>query len=452
MAAPEPSAFGRRVPLLLAALAFAGAGAGAQQAPQAPREAAGAGAQQAPQAPREAAGDGEGLAVTFLFNYYDQDGDRSPVTGGIGTEDLQVAAPTVLINWPVSENWRLNFEVGADSITSASTNNMDVDGLQSPVLRRAHDHDHDHDDDDDDDDEYDDEYDELDGTSSASLVDVRGYLNATATRSFERSSVSLFGGFSAEWDYRSVAFGGAWTYDVEEGLRSFTVGLRHFFDTVDLYEIDGVQRGQSDRDTTDLSLSFTSVLSRRAVGMVEVSAIEQSGFLSTPFHEVVFAPSASFPRGEVVAEQLPDSRRRYSVGLGLNHMISRGVVQRPRLRWYEDDWNLEAQSFDYEVHFRLPTEREMWVFPIFRYHTQSGTDYYGRPGDFSRVDDFYTADPDLSEFDLLKYGFGIRFQLPSVVGRRFEDLEVRLNRYDRDDGFEAVTISFAVGARFRGRQ
>ena len=432
VAAPESSAFGRRVPLLLAALVFAGAGAGAQQAPQ---------------SPREAASDGDGLAVTFLFNYYDQDGDRSPVTGGIGTEDLQVAAPTVLINWPVSENWRLNFEVGADSITSASTNNMDVDGLQSPVLRRADDDDDGYEDDDDDDD---DEYNELDGTSSASLVDVRGYLNATATRSFERSSVSLFTGFSAEWDYRSVAFGGAWTYDVEEGLRSFTVGLRHFFDIVDLYEIDGVQRGQSDRDTTDLSLSFTSVLSRRAVGMVEVSAIEQSGFLSTPFHEVVFAPSVPFPRGEVVAERLPDSRRRYSVGLGLNHMISRGVVHRPRLRWYEDDWNLEAQSFDYEVHFRLPTEREMWAFPIFRYHTQSGTDYYGRPGDFSRIHDFYTADPDLSEFDLLKYGFGIRFQLPSVVGKRFEDMEVRLNRYDRDDGFEAVTISFAVGTRFWG--
>ena len=413
----------------------------------------GAAAQQASPALQEVAEDGNELAVTFLFNYYDQDGDRSPVTGGIGTEDLQVAAPTVLIDWPVSEKWRLNFEVGADSITSASTNNMDVDGLQSPVLRRDDDDDYDDDHDDDDDHDHDDdEYDERDGTSSASLVDVRGYLNATATRTWERSSISLFTGFSAEWDYRSVALGGSWSYDVQEGLRSFAVGLRHFFDVVDLYEIDGVQRGQSDRDTTDLSLSFTSVLSRRAVGTVELTAIEQSGFLSTPFHEVVFAPSVLFPTGEVVAEQLPASRRRYSVGLALNHMISRGVVHRPRLRWYEDDWELEAQSFDYEIHFRLPTEREMWVFPIFRYHTQTGTDYYGRPGDFSRIDDFYTADPDLSEFDLLKFGFGVRFQLPSVVGRRFEDLEVRLNRYDRDDGFEAMTISFAVGTRFWGRR
>lgn len=433
MAAPESSTVRCPAALLSAALLLLTGSAAAQQAPP---------------VRQEVAEDGNELAVTFLFNYYDQDGDRSPVTGGIGTEDLQVAAPTVLIDWPVSEKWRLNVEVGADSITSASTNNMDVDGLRSPVVRRDDDdYDDDHDDDDDDD-----EYDERDGTSSASLVDVRGYLNATATRSWERSSVSLFTGFSAEWDYRSVAFGGSWTHDVREGLQSFTVGLRHFFDVVDLYEIDGVQRGQSDRDTTDLSLSFTSVLSRRAVGTVELSAIEQSGFLSTPFHEVVFAPSVLFPSGEVVAERLPDSRRRYSVGLALNHMLSRGVVHRPRLRWYEDDWNLEAQSFDYEIHFRLPTEREMWVFPIFRYHTQTGTDYYGRPGDFSRVDDFYTADPDLSEFDLLKFGFGVRFQLPSVVGRRFEDLEVRLNRYDRDDGFEAMTISFAVGTRFWGRR
>lgn len=390
----------------------------------------------------EVPADDEDLAITFLFNYYDQDGDRSPVTGGIGTEEMQVAAPTVLIDWNASRNWKLAFEVGFDNITSASTDNMDVDGLYSPVARR--DDDDDYEDDDDDDDEY-----GANGTSSASRVDTRGFLNTTATRSFENSTVALFTGFSAEWDYRSVAFGGSWSYEMDEGLRSFSVGLRHFFDTVDMFGIDGVQRGRESRDTTDLSLSFTSVLSRRAVSVVELTAIQQSGFLSTPFHEVIFAPTGDSPTGVVVAERLPDSRVRYSLGLALNHMISRRVVQRPRLRWYQDDWNLEAQSIDYEIHFRLPMEREVWVFPIFRYHTQSGIDFYGRPGDFSSLDEFYSADPDLSEFDGTKFGFGVRLQMPPVVGRRFENVEVRLNRYERNDGFEAFTISFSVGTFFR---
>ena len=150
VAAPEPSALGRRLPLLLAALAFAGAGAGAQQAPQ---------------APREAAGDGDGLAVTFLFNYYDQDGDRSPVTGGIGTEDLQVAAPHR------ADQLAGQRELAAQLRGRRRQHHLGVDQqhgrrrASEPVLRRAHDHDHD---DDDDEDEYDDEYDELDGTSSAS--------------------------------------------------------------------------------------------------------------------------------------------------------------------------------------------------------------------------------------------------------------------------------------------
>ena len=376
--------------------------------------------------------DGKDVAVTFLFNYYDQDGDRSPVTGGIGTEDLQVAAPTVLIDWTASDRWTLGFEVGVDSITSASTNNMDVDGLYSPVAARN-----------------DDDYDDVDGTSSASRLDNRGFLNTTATRKLKRGAATLFAGFSTEWDYNSVAAGGSWSYDPREGIRSFTIGLRHYFDTVDLFDIDGVQRGQEGRSTTDLSLSFTQVLSRRAVASVEVSLINQSGLLSTPFHEVIFAPTTAFPAGEVVAERLPDSRRRYSVGLALNHMISRRVVQRPRLRWYSDDWNLEAQSIDYEIHFRLPSQREVWAFPIFRYHTQTGIDAYGRPGFFSREDEFYTADPDLDEFDAIKVGFGFRFQLPTLVGRRFENVEVRVTRYDRDDGFEAFTASFSVGTRFR---
>jgi len=33
----------------------------------------------------------------ILFSYYSQDGDHSPVTGGIGTEELEVASPVVVL-------------------------------------------------------------------------------------------------------------------------------------------------------------------------------------------------------------------------------------------------------------------------------------------------------------------------------------------------------------------
>ncbi len=42
------------------------------------------------------------MDIDFLFNYYNQDGENSPVTGGIGTEAMDVVGPLVILNWQVS--------------------------------------------------------------------------------------------------------------------------------------------------------------------------------------------------------------------------------------------------------------------------------------------------------------------------------------------------------------
>ena len=52
---------------------------------------------------------GAGVDGEFLFNYYDQDGDHSPVTGGLGTEALQVLSPVVVAQWISMEYY---FSVG----------------------------------------------------------------------------------------------------------------------------------------------------------------------------------------------------------------------------------------------------------------------------------------------------------------------------------------------------
>lgn len=66
-----------------------------------------------------------GVEGEFLFNYYDQDGDFSPVTGGLGTEALQVVSPVLISRWSINDRWTLNASFGLDQITSASTDNID---------------------------------------------------------------------------------------------------------------------------------------------------------------------------------------------------------------------------------------------------------------------------------------------------------------------------------------
>ena len=173
--------------------------------------------------------------------------------------------------------------------------------------------------------------------------------------------------------------------------------------------------------------------------------------LSTPFHEVILAPGNPSEEPTRVAERLPDSRLRTAVGLRLHHAFSKRIVSRLSYRYYTDDWGLSASTVELEPHFRLATEAEHWVFPILRYHTQTDSDHFGVPLTFTEADEFYTADRELGEFTSEKYGVGWSLDFaPARRGwkRRLRRFETRLTSYSRDDGLDALSISFGVGLRY----
>lgn len=357
------------------------------------------------------------IDVDILLNYYLQDGEHSPVTGGVGTEELDVVAPVVVVRWSPAGVWTFDAQLGLDQITSASTDNMDL-GEAS--------------------------------VSSASRIDTRAYTTLGAGRRLGGQDLAWRLGFSNEYDYVSIMAGVDWSRSFRRQNTTLSAALRHYEDTIDLYGIDGVNRGEDSRRTTDLDLTWTEVLGRRTVASAELSVSSQSGFLATPFHEVILASSPDFPEGERVAERLPDSRLRTALGLRLNHAFSSSYVQRLLLRYYEDDWGLTASTLELEPWFRLPTARELWIYPILRYHDQSAADSFGLPGTLTADDPFVTADRDLSGFTSRKLGLGLRLNQGGRGGTagRLRFFETRATTYSRDDGFESFSISLGQGFRF----
>lgn len=345
----------------------------------------------------------KGLQVDFLASYYDQDGEHSPVTGGIGSEELQSTSPVFVFKYQMQSGWDLAATLGADNISSASIDAMD------------------------------------DNLSSASKVDTRVFTSLSATRRMGGSDWTFNLGFSKEYDYTSVNGGLGWSKNFNQNNTTLSAFVHHYSDTIDLYDIDGVNQGGDDRTTTDFSLNFTQVLSAKTVAGVELYLSNQSGFLSSPFQEVIL------DTGEHVAERLPDSRRRTALRFSLNHAFSKKVILRSYYRIYDDDFGVQAHSVELEPHFRLPYGKKTWLYPIFRYHTQTGSDYYGKPQTFSATDPYYTADNDISEFDSMKYGLGTSYALN---GRYFDRVDLRATYYDREDGLNAFALSFGFGWSF----
>jgi len=343
--------------------------------------------------------------VDFLGSYYDQDGERSPVTGGLGTEELQSIGPVFIINYQNESPWSYQATVGLDNITSASTDGIDIDQAGTNV-------------------------------SSASRQDNRVFTNVGATHSGDRQTVGFNLGFSKEYDYLSINGGFNYSRAFNQKNTYLGLGFNHYQDQIDLYNIDGVNEGDADRETNDLTISLSQVLSPKAIAVFELFVSDQSGFLSTPFHEL------RLDDGSRVAERLPDARQRMAFKASLNYAFTNRFVLRSYLRYYDDDWGIDAQTLELEPHFKLGFGDDTWLYPILRYHTQSGSDYWGLPGSFTTNQDFYTTDWDLGEFDSQKYGLGFRTKFAS---RLSDYLEVRLTHYERDGGFSSTGLAIGLG-------
>jgi len=360
------------------------------------------------------------LDADFLFGYYDQDGDRSPVTGGVGTEKLHVYSPVLQLAWRLNETFSLSADVGVDQVSSASMGN-----IQSEL-------------------------------SSASIPasDQRFFGTLRAKKKWKSGTWGLTVGAAKEYDYRSFSYGIDWGLELNKANTALSASVRRFDDAIDLIGIDGygyqgpglpITTGSGDRTTTDVTLGVSQTLGRRTVGSLELFLSSQDGVLSTPYHEVVLGP---FEPGAVrVAERLPDSRLRKAVALRLSHSFSDRLVLRSGYRFYTDDWGISAHAVELEPHFRLRSEREVWLFPILRFSTQAGADWFGTPGTFTGTETYYTSDGDLAETTTQKYGVG--FTLNTKPGQTwlgiFRRFEARAAVYDRDDGLTAFSTSFSFG-------
>ncbi|MGK2856014.1 MAG: DUF3570 domain-containing protein [Thermoanaerobaculia bacterium] len=362
----------------------------------------------------------------ILFSYYSQDGDHSPVTGGIGTEKLDVFSPVVVLAWRIDEKLTLTADLGIDQISSASIGNIQM---------------------------------EL-GSASIPASDTRTFGTFKAKRKFGNQTLGLTLGAANEYDYESFSYGLDWAIDLNRANTGIAASVRRYDDAIDLVGINGygsqgdgepITEGQGDRTTTDAVFTLSQTLGRRTVGGLELFLSQQEGVLSTPYHEVILlSDSPLYPDGRHVAERLPDSRDRKALGLRLNHAFTDTLIQRAAYRYYEDDWGISSHTIDLETHFRLPTEREMWVYPILRYHTQTGADYFGLPLTFTGAEDFYTSDYDLAETSANKLGVGWSvFTLPNENWLKHVDrFEIRGSYYDRDDGLSGFTTSFSFGSTF----
>src|SRR6476661_939404 len=405
---------------LLALLGLAPILASAQAPAGTDRNAAGQSATgPAMSAPGRAGSAGE-TEINILSSYYSQDGNHGAVEGGIGTQQLTDFTPTIILNVPLDSATRVTANLGMDYYASASTDRIDQ------VL------------------------------SSPSSHDTRYHVDLGLTRQLtdHRTIVGLGGGFSTEYDYSSVNVSSSWAQASRDGNRELSVAAQAYFDRATLIRPAELrpngqrEEGHDTRQSYNLNLVYSQVLSQRLQLAVSTELVAQRGLLSTPFHRVYFRETGA-GLGSARTEVLPRQRYKYPLGLRLTYYATDLVQLRGFYRFYQDNFGITAHTVELEAPVKVTPF--FVLYPFYRYHTQTAATYFAPYLEHSIAEEFFTSDYDLAAFTAHKFGLGLRyspvygisrFKLPFGRGAgKFKALDLRYAYYRQSTGLTANIFS-----------
>ena len=442
----------------------------------------------------------ETVEVDMLLGFYTQKGIHASVTGGIGNEDLQNIAPTVVIKIPLNEDDVLTADFGFSSYTSASSSNGNPFNTGASTGEDR-------------------EYSGGDGSGSggqgpkgspwvassgASRKDVLtalslSYVHATDDRNRYWSSNI---GSSYEYDYQSFGFGGGVTQlwnekntelnikaqvyldqwipiipteidEYEQFGSDFLIDTQSYFSGVSVLNSNGASVAEYlpskftpinnvNRNSYSFSLGFSQILTPRMQFSLALDLVKQEGWLANPLQRVYFSDKSNYYVGNANnisnyenpsntdvfhladdIERLPSTRLKYPLGMRLNYYVNEYLVIRSYFRKYLDDWGVDSNTFQVE----LPVKFNMsWrIIPSFRYFDQTAADYFAPYNQHLSTQDYYTSDYDLSAFS--SYQVGGEFAFTDVLSKygvgklSLKRIGLRVQNYQRSDGLSAFSIS-----------
>ena len=364
--------------------------------------------------------DWQKIDIGFLSSYYTQDGNKSPVTGGIGTEELTDFTQKISISAPLSERLKIILDGGYDYYTSASTDM--IDNIQS----------------------------------SASSADMRMHGNAGFEYKLDQqNTIGLKVGGSSEYDYYSFSTGANYNWQSKDQNTSLGLSTQAFFDTWSLFYPSELRRQgrlvpTDRRQSYNSSISISRVLNKRMQGLIQLESTRMTGLLSTPFHRVYFQEQE-----QARVEQLPLSRMKYSLGSRLNISINEYLIARMFYRYYFDNWGIKAHTASIELPVKL--NRFMAIYPHYRYHQQAAAEYFAPYKEHRIQSEFYSSDYDLSALKSHSIGLGFTFapqgglmkvKIPLVKNRilLLEGIDIKYSYYMRSTDLRSHIIS--AGMKF----
>ncbi len=378
--------------------------------------------------------------INLVSSYYTQDGNHSPVTGGIGTEkvtDLANGLEIKLAGYdPRQRKNTLTADFGIDHHTSAS----------SAFVSKT-------------------------GASKTGGTRIYPSLNWSIENEQKGKGFGLGAYYSTEYNYKSFGLDANFSKKTNKN-GEFGAKLTGYFDQVKLiYPSELIPNAttitntsdsvvyvttasgktvalssggsvtssknsipSSPRNTYTASFSFSQIINTRLQASLLLDLVYQTGYLGLPFHRVYFADDS------VHIENLPSQRFKLPVGFRLNYFLGDNIIIRSYYRFYIDNWGLKSHTAGVEVPIKITPFFS--VSPFYRYYVQTAVSYFAPYKSHTLQDQYYTSNYALSAFSSQFYGAGLRLAPPGgILGTGFNSLEIRYGHYAQTTDLVSDVIS-----------
>lgn len=325
----------------------------------------------------DVASPGDGLIALRWLDYR----DWQP-----GLKRIQVHSPSLWLQWPLGERWRIEAQATADSVSGASPRHHSA----------------------------------ISGASGMS--DERRAGQFKLSRRDERSEWAVGLAGSTENDYRSRALSLEASFSSDDNNRSWQLGLGLAHDRIGSRDDPDLHRS---RQTREWRVGVTQVMSPADLAQASLTITDGHGEYSDPYKRL---------------DQRPGSRHQANLLLRWNHHVQGwGSSLRSSYRYSHDSFGIRAHTLALE--WVQQVSPQLQVTPSLRFYSQRAAWFYYDPvysfagapfppGYLSDPPQYLSPDARLSGFGAATLGLKFALQL-----RERWRIDLKLERYEQRSGW-----------------
>lgn len=207
--------------------------------------------------------------------------------------------------------------------------------------------------------------------SATTIHDTRHQITAALSRAFDRVTAHASYLFSTENDYRSHVLATSLDATFDDKNTTLSLGYALALDTVGR---SGDHNFAKPMTVNTASVSWTQVLSRRAVAQVSYELAHAGGFQSSPYRFVPVSAAVGATPEYWVPETDPDSRWRNAAVVGVNWYLGNEKSLQADYRLYHDSWGITSSTVGTRFFVNLGPKLELRLRN--RFYAQGGASFY----------------------------------------------------------------------------